>query len=359
MNLEKMKSQFTGAYREAFDGAYKYILTNGFPAEYSDEKMAELYDLLLTAQEEGKPAEKIVGADIEAFCKEYFSDFTPENRFVGALGSLFAVACVVLVFSLIDWRAGEPVEPFRQFRLDASPIVFGLLCGALVSVGFRALQPVMLKTKKISAGAWAVIYCVVLVLAIAVCTWLSHGRHISLPGAPFLIGAAVYIVGFLAAKAVVQYRKTGRIFKKKAENPYKDSYYKTLEDKDIRRIIEKQWLKRYRKLEQRGKTTPETFRGEIDKLEKQNRIGQWVTDGIAAVVVVAATVHTATESTVIDTIIFFCLVCLVEYFILRIFHKADKENAVTRRHILADCEASGMNLPAFLAQELGEQSAAR
>ena len=68
MNLETMKSQFSGDYRTAFDGAYKYGLTQSFPVAYFDEKMAELYDLLLTAQTDGKPAEKIVGTDIETFC---------------------------------------------------------------------------------------------------------------------------------------------------------------------------------------------------------------------------------------------------------------------------------------------------
>ena len=57
MNLETMKSQFSGDYRTAFDGAYKYGLTQSFPVAYFDEKMAELYDLLLTAQTNGKPAE--------------------------------------------------------------------------------------------------------------------------------------------------------------------------------------------------------------------------------------------------------------------------------------------------------------
>ena len=37
------------------------------------EKIMNLYDLLLQAQEENKPVEKIIGNNLEAFCKEYFA----------------------------------------------------------------------------------------------------------------------------------------------------------------------------------------------------------------------------------------------------------------------------------------------
>lgn len=352
MNLETMKSQFTGEYRDAFDGAYKYILTQSFPASYSDEKMAELYDLLLTAQEEGKPAEKIVGGDIAAFCKEYFSDFEPENRLVGVLGSLFGVACVMLFFSLVDWLFGEEVPPFTQFRLNASPIFCGIVTGMVLNLLFRAVQPVVMKTKKISAGGWAVIYCVVLVVMIGAATALLHGRELSLPGAPFLIGAAVYIVLYLIISTAIRYRKTGSILKKKADNPYKDSYYKNLEDKDLRRIVEKQWLKRYRKLAKRGKVTEESFRDEITRLEKINRIGNRFTDILFPVVVIAGVWEVSRESGVIDTLVFALVLGGIEYLIWLLFHKANLANEATRQHILADCDASGMTLPAFLEKEL-------
>lgn len=352
MNLETMKSQFTGEYRAAFDGAYKYILMQNFPSSYSDEKMAELYDLLLTAQEEGRPAEKIVGADPEAFCREFFSDFAPENRLAGELKKLFAVACVLLFFAVTDWRCAEEVLPFGQFRLNASPFLCGLACGAGLNILFRLLQPLVMKTRKISAGGWATIYCCIMLGSIFAATALMHGRELSVPGAPVLIVSGAYVLLYPVVRAILRYRRTGSIFAKKADDPYKDSYYKTLEDKDLRRFIEKQWMRRYRRLERRGKVTAETFRSEIERLEKYNAVSQHLFTGFAVFVVVFATVMTALDSTVFDTVCFFCLISAAEYFVWKLFHKADLSNAALRRHILADCDASGMNLPEFLAQEL-------
>ena len=178
MNLETMKSQFTGVYRAAFDGAHKYTLTQDFPSSYSDDKMAELYDLLLTAQEEGKPAEKLVGKDIEAFCKEFFSDFQPVNRLFRMLKSLFAVACVLFIFGIAEWLCADEVLPFMQFRMNCSPILCGVASGAVISLLFRAVQPIVMKTRKISAGGWAVIFLVVLIGCISAATALMHGMGV-------------------------------------------------------------------------------------------------------------------------------------------------------------------------------------
>ena len=352
MNLETMKSQFTGEYRAAFDNAYKYILTHSFPKEYTEEKMAELYDLLLTAQEEGKPAEKIVGADPAAFCKEFFSDMTPENRFAGVLHSLFGVSCVLVLFSAVDWLCAEEVRPFLQFRLNASPMLCGLLGGFLLSAVLRFIQPIVMKSKKISAGGWAVIFCAMLIPAVGIARALMPDRDLSLPGAPVLIGAAAFILLYLIVRAALRYRKTGSFFAKKADDLYKDSYYKTLEDKDLRRIIEKQWMKRYLRMAKRGKTTEATFRDEITRLERINGILNRIQPLIYILIVVSATVFVAPDSTPADTLFFLVMVSAAALFVALLFRKADRENSIQRRHILADADASGMSLPAFLAQEL-------
>ena len=354
MNFETMKSQFTGAYREAFDGAYKYILTQGFPAAYTDDKMAELYDLLLTAQTEGKPAEKIIGDDLMTFCKEYFSDYSPGSRIHSFLGNLFPLACIFVFFTLFDWLCAEERLPLIQFRLNASPILIGLMSGFVLTALFRLIQPLMMKTKKISAGAWAVIYLAVFIMTIIICTVLIEDKDISLPGFPVLICAGVYMLLYLTVQAVFRYRKTGSIFSKKESNPYKDSYYQNLEDKDIRRIIMKGWLRRYRKLARRGKTTEATFREEITRLEKTNRILDKAFDVFIIGIVSGAVWVVSRESPPVDTLIFALIICTVVFFIWLVFHKASRENSATRQRFLTDCDASGMTLPAYLAQELGE-----
>ena len=54
----------------------------------------------------------------------------------------------------------------------------------------------------------------------------------------------------------------------------------------------------------------------------------------------------------IDTLVFALVLGGIEYLIWLLFHKANLANEATRQHILADCDASGMTLPAFLEKEL-------
>lgn len=67
-----MAEKLKGDYRKVFEKADMYSILSSENEEAGDEKMMNLYDLLLEAQSNEKPVEKIVGTDIETFCKDYF-----------------------------------------------------------------------------------------------------------------------------------------------------------------------------------------------------------------------------------------------------------------------------------------------
>lgn len=357
LNMETMESQFSGAYREAFDGAYKYTVFSRFSAEYTEEKMAELYDLLLTAQSEGKPASMIVGEDIEAFCKEYFSDYEPENKLADFAGSIFAVALTALLFALFDWLTAEGSPAFSQYRLNTSPVICGICGGLLLGGLMRLMKPLVMKSKKIGAGAWALIYLGLFAVVIGVCAGIFGDRFPSIPMLPVVLTSAAYVVLYLLVTSVLRYRKTGSLRRPKKASPYKDSYYTQLEDKDLRRFIEKGWLKRWQKKQKRGMAEAD-FRGEIAKLEKFNGISNKVVDAMFIVIPAIAVILVAKDSALSDTLLFAGILTVVEYFVWKLLHKANLENAALRAHILADAEQSGLTLPAFLAQELSDAKTA-
>ncbi len=76
MNVNEMEKNLTGAYNEAFSTAVQYAMTKGYTKEKINESMSDLYDILLTAQEDGRPAEKVIGKDISYFCKNYFGKYS-------------------------------------------------------------------------------------------------------------------------------------------------------------------------------------------------------------------------------------------------------------------------------------------
>ena len=77
-----MAEKLRGDYRKAFEKADMYCVISSENEEAADDKMMNLYDCLLEAQNNEKPIEKIIGKDIEKFCKEYFKTDKEEKKMV-------------------------------------------------------------------------------------------------------------------------------------------------------------------------------------------------------------------------------------------------------------------------------------
>ena len=68
-----MAAQLEGEYKTIFEKADMYgTLEKCSDENIRDDKMMNLYDLLLQAQIDKTPVSKIIGEDIEEFCKSYF-----------------------------------------------------------------------------------------------------------------------------------------------------------------------------------------------------------------------------------------------------------------------------------------------
>lgn len=88
--------KLTGEYREAFRGVEAYAVGLSADDDTMEEKMNELLDLFLNAQEEGKPVQKLVGKNMEHFCDTYFSDITWKNRMQEFFDRIKVVACWIM-----------------------------------------------------------------------------------------------------------------------------------------------------------------------------------------------------------------------------------------------------------------------
>lgn len=64
--------RLTGEYKDAFAGVETYALSISIDEETQNEKLDELLDMFLSAQEAGTPLEKIIGNNMDRFCKNYF-----------------------------------------------------------------------------------------------------------------------------------------------------------------------------------------------------------------------------------------------------------------------------------------------
>ena len=80
MAITFLKEDLEGAYKDAYERVELYALTTNMGEAVKDEMLMNLLDSLLNAQKKGKPVEKIVGKDIEQFCKDYFQEYGIKER---------------------------------------------------------------------------------------------------------------------------------------------------------------------------------------------------------------------------------------------------------------------------------------
>lgn len=129
--------KLAGEYKAVFDQIDLYIGTEAPDDQAREERMGQLLDMFLTAQQTGKPVEKIVGKNIESFCKEFCADFNWKNQVWRILDSTKSLAKFLLVmagidflFLLTDWLDGIPVD---FWNYDSGLNLGGYLLGLLIA----------------------------------------------------------------------------------------------------------------------------------------------------------------------------------------------------------------------------------
>ena len=80
MNYEAMRSKLRGEYSDVLERAEIYGIAKNINSEVQDEMMMNLFDILLSSQEDNKPVEKIVGNDMEKFLEDYYEGYTIGER---------------------------------------------------------------------------------------------------------------------------------------------------------------------------------------------------------------------------------------------------------------------------------------
>lgn len=130
------EDQLQDVYQETFETVKTYVNTSSIDEKTRSELLHSLLDLLLTAQEKGTPPEKVIGSDVERFCKTYCSATgTKEHvmyyleKTMGVIHWLFLLSCVELCFLLVDMLHGKKVNWFTYHgENNVFQYGVGLLC---------------------------------------------------------------------------------------------------------------------------------------------------------------------------------------------------------------------------------------
>lgn len=266
--------KLTGEYKRIFAKAETYALLLGVENQVQEDMLMNLIDILYTAQEEGKPAEQIIGNDVEQFCKDYFCE---QRGILGVIrgipGWLYRLSIAILVFGMLEifLCVGETDIEIWNVNMDISGFLVGLLIGGITScIAFWVLSPLLFRLKRVNATVIAFLILIFDLLLVIVSVGEFGEETLSVPMFPVILVSAVFVIAFKGYHIYQRYQKTGTIRKPKKDGTLREIYRTTMA-----RETPKQLQKRLEKINKRcrKKGKPELTRADFtEKLQMEYKI---------------------------------------------------------------------------------------
>ena len=372
-----MAEKLHGPYRDVFEKADMYRTKE--TAEVND-KMMDLFDMLMEAQVEEKPVERIIGNDVEGFCKTFFDEKRRYLDDINVFQWLHRIAWLVLFFVIWDfWDFYQikehgvslwtiKTEVFSTFSSVMAGVVGSLIFVACLKYG---LEPLIFKKKHMNPAVYNTIVLLIGIITLGVPIYYvcQLETELYVNGTWVLCLSAGYITVYLAVRSVLRYRDHGTIWKydkakRKAEKKELDAFNKSLSEDKSRRDTVRTMAKQYEKLKENyerngiGVYTQEMYAKRIrrDEIIFLNPAKAWTFNFVCVVVALAYPLMMLA----INDGLLIALICgsiglvvdvLCFRFILKVVDEASKE----KLDILNHCEAQGIDIVTY-AENVLEQT---
>ena len=278
------KDKLKGEYLQVFDKIELYGQVNNVHPEIYEERMMDVIDMFLVAQENEKPVENIVGKDLEGFCKMYFADEGTlwdktkrlPKRWVTVMWLMFVFE---LLPFLLDVFSGEVTSVWAP-QSDMAPYVTGFFIGVVILGLFAlAVKPFVFKFQWLTTNKYLLAFFIVFALGVYASSQIYSRFEIKVPALVIILVSATYLIIYYIVCGISNRKKYGTLRKPKDE--FKISFWGEVNrqiEADMPRELKKRYEKKNRRLIKRGKPTltPEEFTEKIRKEVKISKKGNLI-----------------------------------------------------------------------------------
>lgn len=147
-----------GEYKDTFHQIEMYMDGKAYQMEAFEERMMELLDIFLSAQEKGKPVTAITGNNMERFCKNFCEEYSWQSRLRNVSDWFRNTAWWLLILSILElpflgenWEGGGKSIFFTTTEVPFGAYLFGFLAAWMVSHIFgMTVRAIMFKVKWLS-----------------------------------------------------------------------------------------------------------------------------------------------------------------------------------------------------------------
>lgn len=317
------KDRLEGEYYQTFDRIELYCVSQGMDDSSQERLLGELLDMFLTAQQAGRPVKRIVGDDLEVFCRQFCSGLGWRSRGIDFLNSLASCAKWVLAFTVLELLCNLEDAALPGLTTDVSGYILGWGMGLFVSllVGM-AVKGLMFRWKRISMGVYTGLLLGVLAVLVAALFLLPDTvfvlPELSLPVWAVLAGCGGYLLVYYAVR--YRWRRAHNV-----QPPRKLRMMDLVEDTLPAELL-KQYEQKNQRILRRGKppVTPEEY---TEKMRRRNRLEQrfrgfwwWLLVAVYAGLVV----WVAMDSALSDTLLFAVILCAIALVMRKFFRYIDQ-----------------------------------
>lgn len=361
LDIFAMEEKLTGEYKHAFSKISMYGTMTPLEHDRYEDRVLNIYDTLMAAQKDKKPVEKIIGRDIEAFCRSYYENQGLSEWVGNIFNRIFKVMLVLLVYSVVQLaleladRGGS--IGVADIEVNAAPFLVGILAGfIIIAIEAVAKHKLLLKTDKIKNSVYAVGILVIFFICIAVGVVLFGDIDAKLPLWIMLAASGGYSVMYVLLAGIFRYRKTGTLknINRINRQELKEFNKELTLEYDIRTSAEgmaEQFDKMKKKYLKKGKPEPK-YTEFVKKMYADHRFMRYaeiffviVSLGIC---VVNIAVNISSED-MLAVIIASAIVLAVNLCIFRFIMGAIREVEVAQCMILKECEERGIDIYEYVA----------
>ena len=356
-----LEDKLNKEYKEVFERIDMYGNTHFIDSDVQSGKMMELLDSMLEAQNDGQSVSVIVGNDIDKFCKEFYSDYTVENRIREVPERLFKLATFLLIIELIDFIIGLTDGEGILRNTDLSPYFIGLAGGIIVdTIVFLLIRPLIDRFKKIKPFFWNLCMALMVIIMVMFLIFIPTDDKFTMnikSIVPIAVTAA-YILIYLIFRITINYRKYGTFKirtkkKEKEEISFRDAIY---EGMNLENELPRGWLKDYKKKNdkavKKGKTPVNeaayleniSKKCDVKRVTKQNMC---IFVGMTIILISGMWIAGQFES-VSDGLIYSGLMCVIEGGLLRFFNKSAKETDRIYKNMIMEMQEKNITLEEYV-----------
>lgn len=217
LDITSMEKQLRGRYKDVFQKVCLYGKTKKVKDDFYKDRINNIFNKLLIAQNTLKPVEEVVGRNLEGFCRDFYKAKSFVTAVQDFLKLLNVISLTMLVLILVNYVTVKDPLPMGEAKISMLVVVSVIIICCLIAVTSRLVNGKFKLGGKslVVLGLFVILLVFAMDILVGFITMLAEANTF-LPVLPVLIATGVYVLIYNTVNWMIRYKRYGSI-----KNPYK------------------------------------------------------------------------------------------------------------------------------------------